>query len=128
MKKALKILSWIVGSIVALLVLAILILPLVFDPNKYKGDIVQAVKVSTGRDLKIDGNIGWTVFPRIGISIGRVELGNAAGFGTDPFARVESATVRVALLPLFTGRVNVDTILIDGLALNLAKNAAGRSN
>lgn len=128
MKKPLKILSWIVGSVVALLVLAVLVLPLVFDPNKYKDHITQAVKSATGRDLKIEGDIGWSVFPRLGISVGKVALSNAAGFGNEPFARVESVTVRVALFPLLTGRVAVDTIGIDGLTLNLAKNAAGRSN
>jgi AsmA protein len=128
MKKLLKIVAWIVGIVVGLLIVAVLVLPLVFDPNRYKDDIVKLVKTSTGRDLKIDGNIGWTVFPRLGVSTGRLTLSNAPGFGNEPFARVESTTVRVEVLPLFVGRVNVDAIVIDGLVLNLAKNAAGKSN
>jgi len=128
MKKALKILSWTVGTVVALLLLAVLVLPLVFDPNQYKPQIIQAVKTHTGRDLKIDGKIGWTVFPRLGISIGRTELGNAPGFGNEPFAHVETITVRIELLPLLSKHVNVDTVVIDGLTVNLAKNAAGRTN
>jgi len=128
MKKALKILAWIAGTFVALLVLATLVLPLVFDPNKYKDDIARAVKQATGRELKIEGKIGWTVFPRLGISVARIELGNAPGFGAQPFAQVQSATVRIALLPLLVRRVNVDTVVVDGLVLNLAKDAAGRTN
>lgn len=128
MKKFLKLVAWIVGIVVGLLVVAVLVLPLVFDPNRYKDDIIRVVKTNTGRDLKIEGKIGWTIFPRLGVTTGLLELSNAPGFGREPFARVNATTVRVELLPLLTGRVNVDTIVIDGLTLNLAKNAAGKSN
>jgi AsmA protein len=128
MKKVLKVLAWVVGIVVGLLIVLILVLPLVFDPNRYKDDIVKIVKTQTGRDLKIEGKIGWSVFPRLGISTGLLELSNAPGFGKDPFARVEATTVQVELLPLLTGNVKVDTIVIDGLTLNLAKNAGGSTN
>src|SRR5438105_157608 len=128
MKKTLKILTWVIGTLVALLVLAVLILPFVFDPNQYKGNIAQAVKDATGRGLKIDGKIGWTGFPRLGITVGRVEFGNERGFGPEPMATVESATVRVALLPLLSKHIDVDTVIVDGLTLNLAKNASGGNN
>src|SRR5688500_11244549 len=120
MKKFLKILGWTVGIVVGLLIVAVLVLPLVFDPNRYKDEIIQLVKTHTGRGLKIQGKIGWTIFPRIGISTGVLELSNAPGFGREPFARVASTTASVELLPLLTGNVRIGTVLIDGLTLNLA--------
>jgi AsmA protein len=127
-KKAIKIIAIAAGSVVVLLVIAAVALPLLIDPNRYRDDIVGAVKAATGRDLRIEDKLGWSVFPRLGIKTGRVELANAAGFGKEPFARVEAAGVSVEWLPLFAGKVRVDTFHLDGLALNLARNAAGKSN
>jgi AsmA protein len=55
-------------------------------------------------------------------------LSNAPGFGKEPFARVDEAGVKVKLLPLLRGRVEVDTILLRGLNANLATDRQGRNN
>lgn len=128
MKKTLKILGIALAAIVGLLVVAAVILALVFDPNQYKDDVIRLVKDKTGRDLKIGRKIGWSFFPRLGIEAGGLELSNAAGFGKEPFAKIDAAGVRVAVLPLLTGRIAVDTVYLHGVDLNLAKNAAGRTN
>jgi AsmA protein len=128
MKKPLKILAWAAGIVIGLVLLALVIATLVFDPNDYKGQIVAAVKDATGRELKIDGKLSWTLFPWLGVKAEALSLGNAPGFGTEPFANVGAAGVSVRLLPLLVGRINVDTLHVRDLALNLAKDAKGRSN
>jgi len=128
MKKPLKILVWAAGIVVGLVVLALVIVTLVFDPNDYKDQIVAAVKNATGRELKIDGKLSWTLFPWLGVKAEGLTLGNAPGFGPKPFAKVGAAGVSVRLLPLFAGRVNIDTLHVRDLALHLAKDAKGRSN
>jgi AsmA protein len=128
MKKPLKLLVIALGAVLGLLLILVLVLPLVFDPNRYRDEIAQAVKDQTGRDLKIGGPLGWSVFPRLAIEAGKLELGNAPGFGREPFAQIEAAGVQVAWLPLLTGRVSVDTFYMDGLTVNLARNAAGKTN
>lgn len=128
MTKTLKILGITLAAIVGLLVVAAVTLALVFDPNQYKDDIIRLVKDNTGRDLKIGKKIGWSFFPRLGIEAGGLELSNAAGFGTQPFAKIDAAGVRVAVLPLLTGKIEVGVVYLHGVDLNLARNAAGRSN
>lgn len=128
MKKPLKILAFLLGGLLTLLAILAVILTLVFDPNEYKGKIIEAVKDKTGRDLRIDGKLGWSFFPWIGIETGKLELGNAPGFGTEPFARIDAAGAKVELLPLLRKQVVVDTVFLDGLKLNLARNAAGKTN
>jgi len=128
MKKPLKLVAIVVGSIVLLLVVALVALTLLFDPNQYKETIIQMVKTQTGRDLKIEKRIGWSVFPRIAVEAGGLELSNAAGFGKEPFARIDAAGVALQLFPLLTGKVAVDTFYVHGLTLNLAKDAGGRNN
>ncbi|MBI5782619.1 MAG: AsmA family protein [Gammaproteobacteria bacterium] len=128
MKKTLKILAILIGGALSLLIVLAVALTLLFDPNDYKGKIIEAVKDKTGRELRIEGKLGWSFFPWIGIETGRLELGNAPGFGKDPFARIDGAGAKVELLPLLRKHVVVDTVFLDGLKLNLAKNAAGKTN
>jgi len=128
LKKTLKILAILIGGLLALLIVGAVALSLLFDPNDYKGKIIEVVKDKTGRELRIEGKLGWSFFPWIGIETGRLELGNAPGFGKDPFARIDGAGAKVKLLPLLRKHVIVDTVFLDGLKLNLAKNAAGKTN
>ena len=128
MKKTLKILAILIGGLLALFVILAVTLTLVFDPNEYKGKISAAVKEKTGREMRIEGKLGWSFFPWIGIETGKFELGNAPGFGTEPFAHIDAAGVKVELLPLLRKQVVVDTVFLDGLKLKLARNAAGKTN
>lgn len=126
--KLLKILAIVVGSLVLLLVVGGVLLAVFFDPNDYKPQIEQAVQNQTGRDLTIEGDIGLTVYPWLGIEIGPARLSNAEGFGEEPFAEVNAVKVRVRLLPLLERRVEADTIILDGLRLQLVRNQAGQGN
>lgn len=128
MKKTLKVLAVLVGVALGLILILAVALPFLIDPNQYKGQIVQAVKDQTGRELKIEGKIGLSVFPWIGLRIAGVELANAPGFGREPFARVESAGVQVALWPLLRKEIVVDTVRLDGLTLSLARSSKGVTN
>lgn len=128
MGRALKIVGWILGILIVLLIVAGVALTLFFDPNQYRGQIASQVEKVTGRELTIAGDIDLSLFPWIGVEISDVTLGNAEGFGPEPFARVGEAQVRVALLPLLRREVQVDTVVLDGLRLNLARRKAGDTN
>jgi len=109
-------------------VLCAVLLMVLVDPNKYKGDITRIVAEKYHRELVFEGDVRLAYFPRLGVQTGAVRLGNAPGFGEVPFARVEGASVSVRLLPLLTGKVEVGRIVLDGLAVNLARNEQGVTN
>ena len=115
-------------SLIIIIVIGLAALPFVIDPNDYRDDIITAVEQQTGRKLTIDGDMKLSVFPWIGIDIGKLALGNAAGFGDKPFAAMDAASIKIKLLPLLSSAVEADTITLDGLQLNLAKNSKGISN
>lgn len=126
-----RLIKWLAGLFVVLLLLlvaAVLILPKVIDPNDHKQEIIAAVKEQTGRDLALNADLQLSVFPWLGVETGDVVLGNAQGFGNDPFAKVRELGLRVKVLPLFSGQVEVDTLVLDGLALNLSVDKSGRNN
>ncbi len=113
-------------GIVVLIVLVIAIVAATFDPNKYKPEIAAAVKDKTGRTLAIEGNLGLSFFPSIGIAVGKTSLSEPAGSGI--FARFDEAKVSLALLPLFSRQVVIDRVTLSGLTADLVKRKDGRTN
>jgi AsmA protein len=128
MKRPLKWIVAVVGVIVLLFVSAAILLPILIDPNDHKQALVDQVKTRTGRDLLIDGDIELSVFPWIGVEVGKIALSNAAGFADPVFASTEEVSIRVKLLPLLSRRLEMDTVTVHGLTLNLARDSTGRNN
>jgi AsmA protein len=124
-----KIIGWLVAALVALFVLGAVAFFLFFDANNFRSEISRAVENSTGRELVIEGEIGITLFPWLAVDVGRSSLGNAEGFGDEPFASFDNARMSVRLLPLLLRReIVVGGVAVDGLELNLRENRQGVSN
>ncbi len=129
MGRVLKVLGWLIGMAVVLIVAAIILVPMFVDLNDHKDRIIYEVKKATGRDLSINGEIGLSVFPRFALDLNGLSLSNAAGFAQPEFAAVKHVQVRVNMIPLlFRQTLEADTIVIDSLALNLAKSKQGVTN
>ncbi|MDZ7751866.1 MAG: AsmA family protein [Gammaproteobacteria bacterium] len=128
MKKLFKVLFYLVIVLVVLVIGAVGLVYLYFDPNDYKEQMASAVKDQTGRELTIGGEIGLTFFPWIAVEMKDVSLGNAQGFEEPVFAGVETMRVSIKLLPLIKQEVEMDTVTLHGLRVNLARNAAGKTN
>jgi AsmA protein len=128
MSKVLKIILGLFGLLVALVLAAVVIIPLVVDPNDYRDDIARAVEEETGRSFEIEGEISLSVFPWLGLEVGRMRLGNLPGFGDGPFAEIGSAGVGAKLMPLLSRRLEVSTLRLDGLRVHLVQLEDGSSN
>jgi len=123
--------KWLFGLLITLIILVVgaaIVLPMVIDPNEYKPQIIEAAEKQLGRELTIEQDLGLSVFPWLGIETGGVRLGNAAGFSAESFLEVAQVGVRVKLMPLLSQRVEVDTLVLTGLKLNLEKDADGKTN
>jgi AsmA protein len=123
--------KWLFGLVIVLVLLVVaaaVILPMVVDPNDYKPQIVAAAKEKLGRELAIEQDLSLTVFPWLGIETGGVRVGNAAGFAEQPFAEIDQLGLKVKLMPLLSQRIEVDTLVLKGLRLNLEKDASGKTN
>ena len=129
MGRMLKSVLFFIAAVAALLAIGIIAVAVLFDANDYKDDIERLVRETTGRELVIEGDIGMAVFPWLAIEIGETRLGNGAGFGAEPFASFDEASLSVRLMPMLLHReAQVTTAELVGLHLNLAINSEGRSN
>jgi AsmA protein len=122
-------LAWVAGGLVALFIVAAAALFIFFDPNDFREEISSSVKKQTGRDLLIEGDISLDIFPWLAVEVGSTTLGNAPGFGDEPMASFDKASLGVRVIPLILRReVVVGAADIEGLSLNLAVNKRGISN
>ena len=128
MARPFKIFLGILGTLLVLVVGVAVAVPLLFDPNDHRAEIEKAVQKETGRSLKL-GNLELKLFPWLAVAAQNVELGNAPGFGDVPFAKLGEARVGVKLMPLLLdSKVEVSTLSVSGLALNLARDKSGKTN
>ena len=129
MGRPVKFFVWFVVAIAALFAVAAIAFLFLFDANDFKEDAEQAVLEETGRELVIGGDVSVQIFPWLAVEIGEARLGNAPGFGDEPFAAFDSVTLRVQFMPLILQReIVVGTAEIDGLLLNLAVRDDGSDN
>jgi AsmA protein len=116
-------------GIAALLVIVAVSFVLLFDPNNFREEIATEVQRKTGRELVIEGDIDLTFFPWFAIKVGKTTMGNAPGFGDEPFASFEEARLSVDVLPMLLRReISVGAVGLDSFELNLAVARDGRSN
>ena len=115
-------------ALILLIVIVAVSFAIIFNPNDYKEDIISIVKEKTGRNLSIPGDITLSLLPWIGVDLGAIEISNAKGFGKQAFAKMSHLQVRAKFWPLLAQQLEADTIVIEGLYLNLAKNKHGVNN
>jgi len=90
--------------------------------------IEQLVLEKTGRDLQISGEVNARLFPRLGLSLQNVVMGNAAEFADTEFAAVESSELQVEMLPLLVGNIKIKSVTLHGLSLKLQRDSDGKTN
>jgi hypothetical protein len=122
-----KLLIGVVGLVVLLLAAA-LIIPSFINWNEYKGEIAAKAKEFTGRDLVIGGDIGFSLLPAPTLEAEDLSLGNAEGGVAEHMVRLKSLDVRVAILPLLSGNIQVTKIKLVEPVVELEALADGRKN
>ena len=126
--KALKWLLIVGGSLVVLLIAALLLIPLFVDVDKYKPEIEKQVSSAVGRPFAIKGPLKLSLFPWAGVALSDLHLGSPPGYAEKDFLSVKSFDVRLKLLPLLSNDIQVQRFVIDGPKIVLEKNKAGHGN
>lgn len=109
-------------------VVAIAALVSLIDPNQFKPQLVEQVRKSTGRELVIQGDIGWRFWPSLGLSLEKVALRNPAGFAEPDLVRFEQGEASVGLLPLLSHKLEIGKVTLSGAHLFIQTKADGSSN
>ncbi|HZJ95874.1 MAG TPA: AsmA family protein [Thiopseudomonas sp.] len=127
MKSLSKLIGLLLLGILLLLVAAGFALTHFFDPNDYKEEIREQALKHANLELELNGDIGWSLFPWLGIEITDAKVASATT-PNDPFADLRLLGLSVKVLPLLRKEIQMSDIRIDGLNLNLHRDAQGIGN
>jgi len=122
----LKIVAGLVGLVLLSVIIAVIYVS--GNLNQHKNKIEKMVEEATGREMLIEGDLhlGLSLIPTVAVD--GVSFGNAA-WGTQPqMATVKSIEVKVALLPLLSGDILVERLILIEPDIFIETDADGRGN
>lgn len=124
MKKLFKLLVKIAVVCVILLAAGLVTLRIMFPPEKLKTMAVDYAKNNLQREISFD-RISFNV---IGVTLDNFALSENTSFQNGTFVKADKLVVKLALMPLLKKRVEIATVLVDGLDVNVIKNKNGSFN
>ncbi len=121
-----RIAAWIAAGVVAVLLAAVFLAPVLIDWDGFKPRIAEAVRDATGKELRIDGPIAVSLFPAIEVSATGIHLRD--GVSDTEVVAIGRVAAKVRLWPLLSKRLVIDSFVISEPVLNLQIDADGRPN
>ncbi|WP_223433225.1 AsmA family protein [Pseudomonas sp. GL-B-26] len=123
------------GKILGLVLLGLLLIIValgfalthLFDPNDYKDEIRQIARDKAHIELTLNGDIGWSLFPWLGLELHEASVATLAK-PTEPFADLQMLGLSVRVLPLLRREVQMSDVRVEGLNLRLTRDKDGHGN
>ncbi len=125
MKKLVKILAWIAGIIVALIIIAIVVFNLFFQDDA-KAWAIEKGSATLGRSISV-ADINLSFWGGLGVELDSVVVGNPPEFGGD-FLSAQNVDVKLKFWPLLTGEYELSRLIINDPKISLIKLADGANN
>ena len=116
-----------IGVLIAVLVGVALLLPFIVDLNKYQEQYRPLIEDALNRKVTLQ-DIRLTIWPRLGARVAGFTVIEDPAFGTGPFASLSSVDVGVKLMPLLSGKVEVEEIALREPVITVIKNKNGVLN
>ncbi|MCO7593578.1 MULTISPECIES: AsmA family protein [Pseudomonas] len=98
-----------------------------FDPNDYKDEIRQLARDKAHVELTLNGEIGWSLFPWLGLELHDVSVATLNN-PKAPFADLQMLGLSVRVLPLLRREVQMSDVRVEGLNLTLTRDEQGHGN
>jgi uncharacterized protein involved in outer membrane biogenesis len=127
MKRIGRISLWVGGSIVGLILLAVILIKLFFPIEKAKTFAIEKGSAALGRPVRV-GDVDVSIWGGLGILLKNVEIGNPPAFGDGNLASIEQVDAKLAFWPLMAGDFRVNRLEIDKPALVLRVLPSGANN
>ncbi|WP_240606552.1 AsmA family protein [Phenylobacterium kunshanense] len=117
------------GSVVALLAVAAAILVAIWDWNWFRGPLERLASARLNRQVEIAGDLNvslWSWQP--GMTIERISIANPSWAGPAKLGSIERLAVKVRMIPLLWGDVDMRVLSIDRPSFALIADKTGRRN
>jgi uncharacterized protein involved in outer membrane biogenesis len=118
-----------IAGVLAVLAVAIAVLFAIWDWNWFRGPLARIASARTHREVTITGNLNaniWSWQPSA--TVDGIHIANPAWAEHDRMADVDRVTVKIRLLPLLIGHLDLRLLRFDGPNVRLFRNAKGQAN
>ena len=123
MKLALKI----VGIVIALLIVAILVLPFVVNVNNYRPRIESELTTALGRNVTV-GNLSLSLWSG-SLAADNIAIADDPSFSSSPFIKAQTLNVGVEIVPLILSKtLHITELTLSQPQVNLLRNREGKWN
>ena len=113
--------------LIVLLVGGVLALPFLVDLGRYQDQYKPLIEEALNRKIQLQG-IRLTVWPRIGARVSEFAVLDDPAFSSGPFASLSSLDVGVKLMPLLSGKMEIEAITLHNPVITVIKNKNGVLN
>ncbi|MGI9413362.1 MAG: AsmA family protein [Hyphomicrobiales bacterium] len=114
--------------VLVLIVIAVLAVPFFIPADVIADQVVRVTKDKTGRDLVLGGNISFSVYPDLAVSMRNVSLSNPPDMARGTMLTTRKLRLSLEVMPLLNGDIKVKTFELVEPNLNLVTDVKGRSN
>jgi AsmA protein len=123
MKRALRL----IGALVVLLLLAVVALPFLISPNRFRPMLDAELSRALARDVKV-GDLKLAILSG-GVTAGDLSIADDPAYSRAPFVQARAATIGVDLWPLiFSRQLHVTQLTLDQPRINLLQSEKGDWN
>ncbi|MCZ6599365.1 MAG: AsmA family protein [Acidobacteria bacterium] len=113
-----------VATLAALLVVAVLALPLLIDADTYRETLRRQAETALGRPVRL-GTLHLSVLPRLALTADDLALQATAQEGGGDLLTARRVSIGARIMPLLQGRVEITRIIIQRPELSLRRAADG---
>ena len=122
--------KWVLGvaaAIVALAIAAVVVVPYVVDTSRVQRLIAGTVSQAIGRPVRFSA-IAVRSLPWPSVELTGLEVADDPRFGPAPFLKLEKGTLRLGLLALLRGRVEITRVILTQPSIALVQDRQGQWN
>jgi AsmA protein len=116
-----------IGVVVLLLIALLIALPFLVDLSQYQDQYRPIIEDALNRKIALQ-HMRLTIWPRIGVRMAGFSVLDDPAFSGGPFASLTSLDVGVKLMPLMSGKVEVEEITLRDPIITVVKNRNGVMN
>lgn len=120
--------AW-MGGVLLVLAIAIAVLVAIWDWNWFRGPLARFASARMHREVTINGDLHVHLFSwQPSATVDGVQIANPAWAGKDKMADIGRIAVKIRLVPLFIGHLDLRRLEFDKPAVRLVRDAQGRAN
>ncbi|MGF7206766.1 AsmA protein [Skermanella aerolata] len=117
-----------IAVVVVVLVGAAIAVPFLVPVEQYKGRIEAEVTERTGRAFRIEGPVSLSLLPKLAVELNQVSFAGPPGARSAEMARLGKLELELKILPLLSGKVELDKLVLREPHIALEVDAQGRPN